>query len=57
MSLIARAVAALLGCVVLAAFAKDNASGQFQIRTLTNRADLISGGDALVEVGVPQTAP
>src|SRR5919197_930158 len=29
----------------------------FEIRTLTNRADLISGGDALVEVSVPQTVP
>src|SRR3954453_12339124 len=26
---------------------------QFEIRTLSNRADLISGGDALVEVTVP----
>jgi hypothetical protein len=57
MSLIARAFAALLGCFAVLAFAKDNASGQFEIRTLSNRADLISGGDALVEVGVPQSAP
>ena len=57
MSLIARAFAALLGCFAVLAFAKDNASGQFEIRTLSNRADFISGGDALVEVGVPQTAP
>jgi len=28
---------------------------QFEIRTLTNRADLISGGDALVEVSVPHS--
>ena len=57
MSVIARALAALLGCFAVVAFAKDNASGQFEIRTLSNRADLISGGDALVEVGVPQSAP
>jgi len=30
---------------------------QFEIRTLTNRADLISGGDALVEVSVPHNVP
>jgi hypothetical protein len=29
----------------------------FEIRTLSNRADLISDGDALVEVRVPQTVP
>lgn len=29
----------------------------FQIRTLSNRADLISGGDALVEVKVPRSVP
>ena len=31
----------------------DNGSSQLEIRTLGNRADLISGGDALVEVVVP----
>ncbi len=41
------AAAALLSCTAMLAFAKDNASGQFEIRTLSNRADLISGGDAL----------
>jgi Tannase-like family of unknown function (DUF6351) len=30
---------------------------QFEIRTLSNRADLISGGDALVDVSVPRTVP
>ncbi len=30
---------------------------QFEIRTLSNRADLISGGDALVEVSVPKNVP
>ena len=29
----------------------------FEIRTLSNRADLISDGDALVEVSVPKTVP
>ena len=29
----------------------------FVIRTLSNRADLISDGDALVEVQVPKTVP
>ncbi len=29
----------------------------FEIRTLSNRADLISGGDALVEVQVPKNVP
>ncbi len=29
----------------------------FDIKTLSNRADLISGGDALVEVQVPKTVP
>src|SRR3954465_6122065 len=57
MSVIAAGFAALLGCLAIVAFAKDNASGQFEIRTLSNRADLISGGDALVEVVVPQSAP
>jgi hypothetical protein len=29
----------------------------FEIRTLSNRADLVSDGDALVEVRVPQNVP
>src|SRR5512133_4196502 len=29
----------------------------FEIRTLSNRADLLSDGDALVEVQVPKTVP
>jgi hypothetical protein len=32
----------------------DRDSNKFEIRTLSNRADLISGGDALVEVTVPR---
>jgi len=57
MSLIVRAAAAALACFAVLAFAKDNAAGQFEIRTLSNRADLVSGGDVLVEVGVPPTVP
>ena len=57
MSIVVRAIAALLASLAVLAFAKDNASGQFEIRTLSNRADLISGGDALLEVVVPQTVP
>src|SRR5215470_3274641 len=33
---------------------EDRDSNRFDIRTLSNRADLISGGDALVEVRVPR---
>ena len=36
---------------------RDRDSNQFEIRTLSNRADLISGGDALVAVHVPRTVP
>ena len=32
-------------------------ANDFSIRTLSNRADLISGGDALVEVRVPRSVP
>jgi hypothetical protein len=32
---------------------RDRDSNEFEIRTLSNRADLISGGDALVEVRLP----
>ena len=55
MSVLVRAVAALLVCFAVVASAKDAASGQFEIVTLSNRADLISGGDALVEVRVPKS--
>src|SRR5215469_14241495 len=37
--------------------ALDNDEGGFEIRTLSNRADLISNGDALVEVRVPNDVP
>src|SRR2546425_5729545 len=55
MSVLVRAVAALLACFAVAASAKDAASSQFEIVTLSNRADLVSGGDALVEVRVPKS--
>src|SRR3989449_7378406 len=55
MSVLVRAVAALLACFAVAASAKAAASGQFEIVTLSNRADLVSGGDALVEVRVPKS--
>src|SRR5690348_17011890 len=51
---VARAFVALLAGVAVLAFADDGPSGQFEILTLSNRADLISGGDALVEVRVPK---
>jgi hypothetical protein len=35
----------------------DRDSHRFEIKTLSNRADLISGGDALIEVSVPKTVP
>ena len=61
MSTLLRVLAALFVSLSVAASvaasAKDAASGQFEILTLSNRADLISGGDALVEVRVPQTVP
>src|SRR5580765_4290913 len=56
-----RVVAALFVLLAVAASAaasaKEAASGQFEILTLSNRADFISGGDALVEVRVPRTVP
>ena len=56
-----RVLAALFVSLVVAASvaasALHAASGQFEIQTLSNRADHISGGDALVEVRVPQTVP
>jgi len=45
--------AVLLGLSVAALAAPKPPKSNFEIRTLSNRADLISGGDALVEVSVP----
>src|SRR2546423_10162101 len=53
---------AVLAVAVFAVSAAAQAAPQlpptnFEITTLSNRADLISGGDALVEVRVPHTVP
>ena len=41
----------------LLAQSAESTSGNFEIVTLSNRADLVSGGDALVEVRVPSSVP
>jgi hypothetical protein len=51
------AAAALLASVAVLAFAHDGPADELEIVTLSNRADLISGGDALVEVRVPRGVP
>src|SRR2546422_2270887 len=43
--------------LVTAQAGEDRRASNFEIVTLSNRADLISGGDALVEVLVPRTVP
>src|SRR5256712_1869504 len=43
--------------LVTAQAGEDRPSSNFEIVTLSNRADLISGGDALVEVRVPKNVP
>jgi len=50
-------VSLAVAALAVAASAKDAASGQFEILTLSNRADHVSGGDVLVEVRVPRTVP
>jgi hypothetical protein len=61
MSILLRVLAALVVflavAISVAASAIHAAPGQFEILTLSNRADLISGGDALVEVRVPKNVP
>jgi Tannase-like family of unknown function (DUF6351) len=61
MSILLRVLAALVVSLAvatsIAASATHAAPGQFEILTLSNRADLISGGDALVEVRVPPNVP
>jgi len=54
--------AALLLCLSMTASIELQArtaarSGEIAVRTLSNRADMISGGDALVEVVLPADAP
>jgi len=46
-----------LGAILLATAQAGEEPSNFEIATLSNRADLISGGDALVEVRVPKTVP
>jgi len=45
------------GAVLLATAQAGENRTNFEISTLSNRADFISGGDALVEVRVPKTVP
>jgi Tannase-like family of unknown function (DUF6351) len=45
--------AALISAALFAYAAASPASAQVSIKVLSNRADLISGGDALVEVLLP----
>jgi hypothetical protein len=51
LSVLAAAVSALVACSD-----DDSAQEAVQIRTLSNRADLVSDGDALVEVVLPPGA-
>src|SRR5213594_649296 len=46
-----------LGAVLLATAQAGEEPSNFEIVSLSNRADLISGGDALLEVRVPKTVP
>jgi uncharacterized tannase-like protein DUF6351 len=54
-----RVLAVLFVPLVILIFvaASDATPEQFEILTLSNRADLISGNDALIEVRVPNTVP
>src|SRR5256885_12957304 len=46
-----------LGAVLLATAQAGEGPSNFEIVSLSNRADLISGGDALLEVRVPKSVP
>ncbi len=46
-----------LGAVLLVTAQAGEHPSNFEIATLSNRADLISGGDALIEVRVPKNVP
>ena len=46
-----------LGATLLVTAQAGEEPSNFEIATLSNRADLISGGDALVEVRVPKNVP
>src|SRR5262245_24546258 len=52
----ASVLCAALATVLVPAHAHDNDDHELEIVTLSNRADLISGGDALIEVRVPKNA-
>jgi hypothetical protein len=45
--------ATLISAAIIACATTSLASAQVSIKVLSNRADLISGGDALVEVALP----
>ena len=46
-----------LGAVLLATAQAGEGPSNFEIVSLSNRADLVSGGDALLEVRVPKNVP
>src|SRR5712691_2072866 len=46
-----------LGAALLVTAQAGEGPSNFEIVSLSNRADLISGGDALLEVRVPKTVP
>src|SRR3989454_9276910 len=46
-----------LGAVLLATAQAGEEPSNFEIVSLSNRADLVSGGDALLEVRVPKNVP
>ena len=48
------AIAILAGALAACHGGGDSNSGQIQIKTLSNRADLISGGNAYVEIVLPE---
>src|SRR5258706_2364677 len=48
------AIAILPGALAACQGGGDSNSGQIQIKTLSNRADLISGGNAYVEIVLPE---
>src|ERR1700685_1602176 len=51
-----RSSAALLACAAIA-YSAPPARSTFQITSLSNRPDMISGGDVLLRVDVPENVP
>ena len=51
------AAAGLAAAPLLAQAIGNNGSNDLEIVTLSNRADLVSGGDALIEVRLPKGTP